>query len=319
MEVTKAQNFAVQGLAVQDLARADILPWVVAPTAESHKYTRGVLGLLTGSETYPGAAMISARAAVNTGAGLVRFAGTAALNFQVQLTVPEAVCSVGEAERLRVDAWAVGSGVVGERREAEAAAVIAGGAAAVLDAGAVAVAARLLADGVMLQPHHLLTPHAGELVDAVTWLLALTPAAIQRANPEVREAPTRADVEAHPAFYALLLAQATGATVMLKGGVTFLASPTGQVYRVQGTVPWLATAGSGDTLTGILGTLLARYQTEEANPGANPTDYAKLGAAAVLLHQEAAALVHGEGPLGPTPPTLVAQQLPSALARFLAA
>lgn len=301
----------------KELIHGDVEQYVTSPTSSSHKYTRGVLGLLTGSDTYPGAALMSARAAVNAGVGMVRFAGTSSLNFQVQLAVPEAVCSVGEAENLKVDAWALGSGVAGEAREAEALAVLAGVQPAVIDAGAISLAARLVADGVKLQAHHILTPHAGELVDALTWLAALAPSLVAEGPGALGQGPTRTEVEAAPARYAALLARATGATVLLKGGRTIFAAPTGELFQITGQNHWLATAGSGDTLTGILGALLARYQAEDICPGSQPTDYALLAAAAVYLHQEAAGLVHGPGISGPTPPTLVAQKIPEAVAIFL--
>lgn len=304
---------------VHELAPRDLKKYVTAPTPSSHKYTRGVLGLLTGSDTYPGAALMSARAAVNTGAGMVRFAGTASLNLQMHLTVPEAVCSVGEPENLRVDAWALGSGLAGEAREAEALAVLATGQAAVIDAGAVSLAARLVVDGLTLQAHHVLTPHAGEAADALTWMLALAPSLLQAQDPTLGEPPSRKDIEANPPRFAGLLAGATGATVLLKGATSTLASPTGDLFQVTGESGshWLATAGSGDTLTGILGALLARYQAEEASPGADPADYARLAGAAIQIHHAAARLVHGGGAAGPTPPTLVAQHLPEAVATFI--
>lgn len=301
----------------KELIHGDVEQYVTSPTSSSHKYTRGVLGLLTGSDTYPGAALMSARAAVNTGVGMVRFVGTSSLNFQVQLTVPEAVCSVGEVDKLRVDAWALGSGVAGEAREAEALAILAGGQPAVIDAGAISLAARLVADGVKLQPHHILTPHAGELVDALTWIFALAPSALHTLDPDSTEPPTREHVEADPYRFARLLAQATRATVLLKGGVTILAAPTGELFQITSEKHWLATAGSGDTLTGILGALLARYQAEESNPGVLSTDYARLAGAAIQIHQSAADLIHGPGISGPTPPTLVAQKIPEAVAIFL--
>lgn len=301
----------------KELTYWDVEQYVTSPTASSHKYTRGVLGLLTGSDTYPGAALMSARAAVNTGAGMVRFAGTSSLNFQVQLAVPEAVCSVGEADNLRVDAWALGSGIAGESRETEALAVLTGGQPAVIDAGAISLAARLVADGLELASHHILTPHAGELVDALTWLLALAPSALHALDPELTEPPTREQVEADPYSFATLLAQATRATVLLKGGTSILAAPTGELFQITSENHWLATAGSGDTLTGILGALLARYQAEESAPGALSTDYARLAGAAIQIYQLAADLVHGAGISGPTPPTLVAQNIPEAVAIFL--
>lgn len=301
----------------KELIYRDVQPYITAPTATSHKYTRGVLGLLTGSDTYPGAALMSARAAVNTGVGMVRFAGTSSLNFQVQLSVPEAVCTVGEPENLRVDAWALGSGLVGEAREAEAITVIGTGLPAVLDATAATLGARLAADGLRLQAHHILTPHAGEMVDALTWLAALAPSLVAEGPGAFSAAPTRTEVETDPARYAGLLARATGATVLLKGSRTIFATPTGELFQITGQNHWLATAGSGDTLTGILGALLACYQAEDICPGSQPTDYALLAAAAVYLHQKVAELVHGPGISGPTPPTLVAQKIPKAVAIFL--
>lgn len=301
----------------KELVYRDVQPYITAPTAASHKYTRGVLGLLTGSDTYPGAALMSARAAVNTGVGMVRFAGTSSLNFQVQLSVPEAVCTVGEPENLRVDAWALGSGLVGKTREAEAITVVGTGLPAVLDATAVTLAARLVADGFRFQAHHILTPHVGEMVDALTWLAALAPSLVAEGPGALSQGPTRTEVEADPARYAGLLARAIGATVLLKGGRTIFATPTGELFQITGENHWLATAGSGDTLTGILGALLARYQAEDICPGSQPTDYALLAAAAVYLHQKAAELVHGPGISGPTPPTLVAQNIPEAVAKFL--
>lgn len=302
---------------MKEVSYREVKHLVTAPTFFSHKYTRGVLGLLTGSETYPGAGIMSARAAVNTGAGLVRFAGSSSLNFQLQLTVPEAVCSLEAPENLRVDAWALGSGLAGETRETQVAQVIASGQPAIIDAGAVSLAARLLADGLKLKAHHILTPHAGEAAEALTWLFALAPALLQAQQTGISESPSRQAIESEPETYARLLARASGATVLLKGGASILANPSGQTYRVQGKVPWLATAGSGDTLTGILGALLARYQAEEAKPGEDSSAYAQLAAAGVLIHNLAAELVHGPGLSGPTPPSLVAQKIPEALAIFL--
>lgn len=283
---------------------------LAAPDETSHKYTRGVLGLLTGSDTYPGAALMSARAAVNTGAGLVRFVGSEALTVKVQLAFPEAVCSVSEPAAVRVDAWGLGSGLHGQTRERQVTQVLETGAAAIIDAGAVPLTARLVADGLKLGPHHIMTPHAGELTDALAWLVALAPHTL----PDLKEPPERHDVEASPAEYALIAARALGATVVLKGGVTTVASPCGELLSVGGNTPWLATAGSGDTLTGVLGALLAGYRVRSsAHGGGRETDYAYLAGAGALVHGLAAELVHEGGPRGPVPPTLVAQKLPAAM------
>lgn len=283
---------------------------LVAPKETSHKYTRGVLGLVTGSDTYPGAALMSARAAVNTGAGLVRFVGSEALAFKVQLAVPETVCSsFTEPSAVRVDAWGLGSGLHGQTRERQVTQVLETGAAAIVDAGAVPLAARLVTDGLKLGPHQIMTPHAGELTEALAWLVALAPHAL----PGLKEPPERRDVEESPAEYALIAARALGATMLLKGGVTTVASPCGELLSVGGNTPWLATAGSGDTLTGVLGALLAGYRARSSAHGGRETDYAYLAGAGALVHGLAAELVHEGGPRGPVPPTLVAQKLPAAM------
>lgn len=282
-----------------------------APGEKSHKYTRGVLGVLTGSEDYPGAALMSVRAAVNTGVGMVRFVGNSQLNFLINLSVPEAVCSTGDPLELRVDAWALGSGVGQGSRLEHISAVLSTETAAVADASAVALAAQLVAGGRILMQQHILTPHAGELADFFTWLLALAPNLFDGAAPE------RAEIEADPVFWASQAAYLSGATVLLKGGVTHIATSDGKlVLTVEGNSPWLATAGSGDTLTGIMGALLAQHQAHHTQPSA-PLVYAQLAAAAVTVHGLASDLMHTPGTRGPLPPTEVAQRLPAALAQLL--
>ena len=116
----------------------------------------------------------------------------------------------------------------------------------------------------------------------------------------------------------------SGATVMLKGGYTLIAAPNGATYSVAGGSPWLATAGSGDTLTGIYGALLA--QTVAAFEARRETledcTYASIGALAVYLHGEAArASATGsvkDALLGPAPTTRVAEMLPEVIARLIA-
>lgn len=289
---------------------------LTAPTSASHKYTRGVLGLLTGSKEYPGAALLSARAAVNTGAGLVRFLGEPALNPLMHLSVPEAVCTLSDhPEELRVDAWALGSGVSGEERQKLVGQILQGGYPAVIDAGATALATQLVAlDGLKLAAHHIMTPHAGEAADMLRWLEALKPQLVS----ELTQAPSREEIETNPLRYAVLLAKALGATVMIKGATTAISSDSGEAYTVTGHSPWLATAGSGDTLTGIVGTLLARYQAETPEEEQKPDDYALIVAAAVLIHGKAADRVHPGSVRGPVPPTLLADQLPGAVAEALA-
>jgi NAD(P)H-hydrate repair Nnr-like enzyme with NAD(P)H-hydrate dehydratase domain len=100
--------------------------------------------------------------------------------------------------------------------------------------------------------------------------------------PEV----TTDDVRADPLAHARRLADLTGATVLLKGATTLVVTPGRPVRSQADAPPWLATAGAGDVLTGVIGALLAA--------GLEPHDAASLGA---LVHGVAADRVTGGGPL----------------------
>ena len=131
-------------------------------------------------------------------------------------------------------------------------------------------------------------------------------------------APSRDDITRQPLRWVKTAAALTGATVMLKGGYSLIASPADTVYSVRGATAWLATAGSGDTLTGILGALLAQKVAAAAQRGTPLEDdvYARVAALAVYLHGRAA-LASLCGRRGPVPPTRVAQSLPQAIAELL--
>jgi len=153
--------------------------WPV-PGPDSHKYTRGVLGVMAGSRRYPGAGFLCADAALAAGPGMVRYAGPRDLADRVAARHPE--CVLGEG---RVDAWVIGPGVDmdDERAASEAARRLQLAAAeslpVVLDAGAIALAATAECD-----ERVVLTPHAGELANLLTSL---------------GEAVSRREIEAAPA------------------------------------------------------------------------------------------------------------------------
>ncbi|MDX6298057.1 MAG: hypothetical protein QOI51_1914, partial [Nocardioidaceae bacterium] len=112
----------------------------------------------------------------------------------------------------------------------------------------------------------VLTPHAGELAGML--------------------GTGRADIESHPLESARTAAQRWRAVVLLKGSRSLIAAPDGRV-RVNPTgVGWLATAGAGDVLSGVIGALLAA--------GLSPYDAASVGA---YLHGAAATLASGGGPI----------------------
>ncbi|MFD9479350.1 MULTISPECIES: NAD(P)H-hydrate dehydratase [Streptomyces] len=212
---------------VEALQHADVAGLLPEPTATSDKYRRGVVGIVAGSAQYPGAAVLAVAGALRGGAGAVRYVGPAAE--AVLARYPETLIGPG-----RVQAWVVGPGL-GEGRAGEVAQLLAGDTAVLVDADglrgldAAALRAR--------SAPTLLTPHAGEAAA----LLGVS----------------RESVEAGRLDAVRMLAQRYGAAVLLKGSTTLVASGGGAV-RVNPTgTPWLATAGSGDVLSGLAGSLLA--------------------------------------------------------------
>ncbi|MFI7584748.1 NAD(P)H-hydrate epimerase [Kocuria sp. M1N1S27] len=292
--------------ALRRLERDDAAALWPRPGAASHKYSRGVVGVVAGSPTYPGAALMCTRAAVDSGAGMVRHLGDAATRSLVCLTSPEVVASEDHPDAVHVQAWVVGPGAVGDdAQESRTDAVLAGPLPAVVDAGALDAAARAAADGA-LGPGKVLTPHAGELAQVLAWLAALG---------DGGEAPDREAVEAEPARWARAAAEATGAVVVLKGATTLVAAPDGTLLSQADGSPWLATAGSGDTLAGIMGTALAGC-AEEPDAFAAAGEWAR-GDARLAVAAALAVAVHGwasrlEG-LGPVPPTALSANVRTVL------
>ncbi|MBE6481553.1 MAG: bifunctional ADP-dependent NAD(P)H-hydrate dehydratase/NAD(P)H-hydrate epimerase [Actinomyces ruminicola] len=244
------------------------------PGASDHKYTRGVVGLWAGSRTYPGAAVLAVSAAVRTGAGMVRLAAPQRVVDLVLAHRPEAVPGDGRCQALVIGPGtdpadapraaeletvlgrALGEGnaaacteavTVGTGTDAAAAPDQAITVAAVIDAGALPLLAVRIAAGGRCGPQHVLTPHAGEAAALLTAL---------------GEQVGREAVEAAPAAAARRLAELTGATVLLKTTPTLIASPGGTLLSVGSGPGWLATAGSGDVLAGIIGALLAAARAD---------------------------------------------------------
>lgn len=219
--------------ALEALQHTDVAELLPRPTAESDKYRRGVVGVAAGSARYPGAAVLAVWGALRGGAGAVRYAGPA--GEAVIARFPETLVSdQGPRRAGRVQAWVVGPGAGDD----------AGPVAEVLDTD---VPVLLDADGLRLADPDavrartaptLMTPHAGEAA-----------ALLGTAREEVEGARLSAVRE---------LARRYRATVLLKGSTTLIAGPDGGTVRVNPTgTPWLATAGSGDVLSGLAGSLLA--------------------------------------------------------------
>ncbi|QTX05207.1 ADP-dependent NAD(P)H-hydrate dehydratase [Agromyces archimandritae] len=258
----------------REWAAEDTAAWIRVPGAGDDKYARGVLGVITGSHDYPGAAVLGVEAANRAGIGMVRYTGPRALGALVLARRPETVLVTG-----RVQAWLLGSGMDAGKRnfllQGELSHALASGQPVVLDAGALDLV------GVHTGPT-VITPHARELqrlLDARE-----IPASLE----EIREAPGE---------WAVRAANELGTAVLLKGAVTHIADPTGARYTVTAPGHWLATAGTGDVLGGILGAFAAGHADALALEAGAIT---ALAASAAFVHGQAAAvasLARGGGPV----------------------
>jgi len=245
------------------LGAADVADLYPFPRTEDHKYDRGVVGVWAGSAPYPGAAHLACAGALSVGPGMVRYLGTVS---SVQERLPEVVGAPG-----RIQAALVGSGIAGPTAARAALESAAGhGVPLVVDAGGLEVLGER-----ELTAACVVTPHAGELA-------ALLGCA-------------RAEVEADPAAAAAAWAARAGVVVLLKGPVTVVATPDGGLHSQGDSTPWLASAGSGDVLGGILAGLLAMVQAraEEDGRSVSPGEVAATAAAASWLHSQAARLAAG--------------------------
>ncbi len=255
--------------AMTALQADDVSALLPEPRPAAHKYTRGVVGVAAGSTDYTGAGVLAVAGASCGIAGMVRYAGPAAVADLVRLRTPETVVGAG-----RVQAWVVGSGG-GESAPDTLRRALGDGVPVVVDADALgSVPDRF-------EGPAILTPHAGELAAMLS--------------------VERSDVESRPLHYVRAAADRWDATVLLKGWRTLVATPGRPVAANPTGVPWLATAGAGDVLAGLIGSLAAA--------GLSAHDAARVGA---WLHG-AAATVAGAG--GPLVATGVADALPEVINR----
>jgi hydroxyethylthiazole kinase-like uncharacterized protein yjeF len=242
------------------------------PGPASHKYSRGHVTVVGGA-TMTGAARLAADAARRAGAGLVTIAATARADVyrtgSPGVLVSEAPITELLADRRR-NVWVCGPGLGPEAARARLPVLLSAGSCVVADAD---VFSAFAGEPEALRGAAVLTPHAGEFSRA-----------FGAAGPD-RIAAVRA------------AAVHTGAAVLLKGADTIVAAPDGKVAINASAPPWLATAGSGDVLAGLIAGLLAQ--------GMEPWDAAAAGA---FLHGRAGVLA-GKG--------LVAEDLLVAIAAAL--
>jgi len=297
-------------LALADIGLSDAgqpAAWLVAgqagPLAKHpwhHKYGYGHALVLAGGPGRGGAARLAARAALRVGAGLVTLACPAAALTEnaarLDAVMTRAVEGARDLEALladpRLSAVCLGPGLgTGERTRALVATAARAGRGLVLDADALtAFAGRAQELFSLTHPRCVLTPHGGEFA---------------RLFPDIAER-LAAEPDRGPAFSRLdatrMAAERAGAVVLLKGPDTVIAAPGGPALihaaAYDRAVPWLATAGAGDVLAGLISGMLAR--------GIVP---ASAAAQAAWLHAEAARAFG---------PGLIAEDLPEALPGVLA-
>jgi hydroxyethylthiazole kinase-like uncharacterized protein yjeF len=266
---------------IHEWGAADAARHIRIPGPEDNKYTHGVLGVVTGSEKYPGAAVLGVEAAHRTGIGMVRFLGEKGPVDLVLARRPETVTVSGA-----VDAWLVGSGMestpdLNPDLPALAHAVL-GLQPVVLDAGGLGFLGHVMAPAII-------TPHEGEL---------------ERLVPQDGLSKEK---------WASLAAKQLGVVVVLKGHETLVVTPEEPsggrlIVKVTSPTSWLATAGTGDVLAGIIAAIVATHSVKRVP---SLQELAELAATGVFLHGKAAEHA-AEG--GPFPALDVAESVSPVIA-----
>ena len=235
----------------RDILAAYPLPRVV----DGDKNSKGRILILAGSRDVPGAALLAARAAMRAGAGRLRIGTVASVAAQLGVAMPEAMVIglpehrdggfAGSAvERIaelaeRADAVVAGMGVEqGDICTRIASALLESDAALAIDAALLHSLDPLASSASSRASMPVLLPHSGELA-----------ALLHCDEQEVAAEPLRSGRRA---------AELYGSVVLVKGVTSLVVHPDGRCFRFEGGAPGLGVSGSGDTLAGIVGGLLAR-------------------------------------------------------------
>ena len=223
--------------AVDGAGQALTRPRLAAPSADAHKYRRGLVGVIGGE--MPGAAMLACMAAQRAGAGYVRLCRDA----QPAAAVPPELVLTNDLAGMLADgrtaALLVGPGL--GRSDAAArtlAAVLATGRPCVVDADALMLLRPAMLNGGG-RSACVLTPHDGEMA-VLEGSFGLPATGLRRDR-------------------ARALAAQTGAVVVLKGPDTVIAAPDSRLIVAPSASPWLSVAGTGDVLAGTVASRLATH------------------------------------------------------------
>ena len=273
---------------VMDLATAGA--FVPQPGATDDKYTRGVVGVVAGSSMYPGAGILCTGSARLGGAGMVRYAGAAVE--PVVTRWPEVVPAYdGPAAARKVQAWVVGPGAgTDDAARGRLTEALDSEVPVLIDADGITLVAdneQLQAKVVQRTAPTLFTPHEGEFA---------------RLGGDLHHEGGRVAAVAE-------LARRLRSTVLLKGATTVVVDPEGGAVVSTSGPPALATAGSGDVLSGLAGSMLAAYRGDRTDPAW----LARTAAAAAYLHGVAGRLAAEGG--RPVVSEDVLSRLPAAIGR----
>jgi hydroxyethylthiazole kinase-like uncharacterized protein yjeF len=243
------------------LEEGDVAGLLPQPTAADDKYTRGVAGIIAGSPQYPGAGVLCTGSALYGGSGMVRYLGLA--EDEVRARYPEVVAHPDvRPHEVQVQSWAVGSGLgTGDTALALLSDALGTDIPAVVDADAITLVAQSPGLVRNRRAATVLTPHDREFARMAGEVTADRIGSARRAAADL------------------------GSTVLLKGNATVVADPDGRVFVNPTGTPWLATAGSGDVLSGLIASLLAA--------GLAPGAAAAVGA---YVHGVAGQLAGASGP-----------------------
>lgn len=281
------------------LDRQALEDFPLPPVDDGDKHSHGRLLIVAGSRSLPGAVLLCALAAMRAGAGKLKIATVESIAAHVGVAMPEsrtigmaeaddggfADAAVDQIADLAgdVDAVVAGPGMFESSAcEALAAALLTTDAALAFDAGMLRSLPQRTAEAARAGKPPILLPHAGEM------------AALLGCDAD--------DVEADPIGCGRACSKRYDAVTLVKGAISHIVHPGGQVWTYRGGAPGLGVSGSGDTLAGIVGALLAR--------GAEPLTALLWG---VVLHGEAGEVLSRKvGPAG-----FLAREIPDEIPALL--
>ena len=242
---------------------ATLARYLLKPEADSHKYSRGVVRIIAGSQRFPGAGLLCVAGASHSGVGMIRLNAPERVENLVLAAHPQIVPD-GPVLTGACDALVLGPGLDAQKADWEAAAQLLENTPAVIDASALEPVCALIKEGKLrLHPYHILTPHDGELVRCLNLFAGTNTGEIAGKLADKADKPLgKFASQTSPALQrriqgAQQLAALTGACVLAKGNRTVVVDAKAQVHHLPASTPWLATAGSGDVLAGLMGGLLA--------------------------------------------------------------